>query len=265
MIEGLLITLRETLEVALVVGIVLAYLAKTVNGRHKKFVWYGVAAGVFVSVALAFIFEMYFGGFEGAAEQIYEGTTMVIAAGLLSWMIVWMLKQRNGIKAKLEEKASVYVKEDHPIGLFGLVFVSSLREGVETVIFLKAAILNGGDGALLGALFGILIAIVLAYALFKGVAKVPLKKFFTVTSVLLILFAAGLLAHGVHEFQEAGILPIYNEHVWDVNNFIDEKGGFGGIMKGLFGYNGNPSLLEVFSYLGYLVLVGLLWWKLERE
>lgn len=264
MTAALIITLRETLEAALVVGIILAYLRKTQNDKHVKYVWGAVVVGVLLSAALAYLFEVYFGGFEGAAEEIYEGVMMLTAAALLSWMILWMMKQRHGIKKALESKAEAHLKEDHPMGLFFLVLVSVLREGIETVIFLKAAVLaSGGDGVLSGAVVGILVALVLAFALFKGMAKVPLRKFFTATSVLLILFAAGLLAHGVHEFQEAGIVPIVNEHVWDMNHVLDEKGNVGSLMKGLFGYNGNPSLIEVVSYFAYLVLAAFVWRKME--
>lgn len=264
MLAALIITLRETLEAALVAGIILAYLDKTENSKHKKYVWNGVIAGIVVSAILAFVFEYYFGGFTGAAEEIYEGVMMVFAAGLLSWMIWWMLKQRNGIKKNLENKVSTHIKDDHPRGIFTLVFVSVLREGIETAIFLKAAFLaSESDLQMAGAIAGIVIAIALAYVLFKGIAKVPLRKFFGMTSTLLILFAAGLLAHGIHEFQEAGVIPIVVEHVWDVNHIVNEKGTFGSILKGLFGYNGNPSLIEVISYLGYLVVAAITWKKIE--
>ena len=265
MTAALIITLRETLEAALVVGIVLAYLKKTKNAHHVKYVWGAVVLGVLLSVGLAYVFETYFGGFEGAAEQIYEGIMMITAAILLSWMIVWMMKQRSGIKKALESKAAAHIEEDHPMGIFFLVLVSVLREGIETVIFLKAAMLvGGGEGVLGGAVIGVLLAIVLAFALFRGVAKIPLRKVFTATSVLLILFAAGLLAHGVHEFQEAGMISIVNEHVWDMNSVLDEKGAVGGLMKGLFGYNGNPSLIEVGSYVFYLVLAGFVWKRMDK-
>lgn len=263
MFASLIITLRETLEAALIVGILLAYLNKTLNQKHKKFVWYGVLGGIFISLVLAFIFNNYLGGFEGRSEQIYEGVTMFIAAGLLTWMILWMLKQRHSIKRDLENKAESHIKKDHYWGLFFLSFVGVAREGIETVIFLQAAALQSGGNVMWGALLGIVIAVIVSYLLFKGLAKVPLKKFFTVTSILLILFAAGLVAHGLHEFEEAGIIPIYIEHLFDVNGVIDENGNFGSILKGLFGYNGNPSLLEVLSYWVYIVAIAGLWVKID--
>jgi len=266
MIAALLITLRETLEASLVVGIILAYLNKTKNKKHGRFVWFGVLMGVLVSVVLAYVFERYLGGFEGAKEQIYEGITMLVATVLLTWMILWMLRQRQHLKGNIEGKVSAHIEGDHPWGLFFLTFVSVVREGIETVIFLKAVTLqSGGEGTFSGALLGILLAILISFLLFKGVARFPLRKFFTFTSVLLILFAAGLFAHAVHEFQEAYVLPIFIEHIWDLNSILDENASFGALLKGLFGYNGNPSLLEVLSYLAYLVVISVSWRLIDQK
>jgi high-affinity iron transporter len=276
MLAALIITLRETLEASLIVGIVLAYLKKTENSRHGKFVWGGVAAGLVLSVVLAFVFEAYFGGFTGKAEELYEGVAMMLAAGLLTWMIMWMLVQRAGMKAKIEDKVHAHIEGDRPWALFFLTFIAVAREGIETVLFLQAAAIAGGtEGMLTGGLMGIVVAIGASYLLFKGIAKFPLRKFFTVSSVLLIMFAAGLVAHGLHEFQEAGVVPVLAEHVWDINPAVveegiyplmHEKGAIGGLFKGVFGYNGNPNLLEVLSYVAYLALISGAWmWVGRRE
>lgn len=275
MAAALLITLRETLEASLVVGILLAYLKKTQNTHHNKYIWSGVGAGVAISIALAYAFQWLYGGFEGRAEELYEGIMMLTAAGLLSWMIIWMLKQRHAIKKNIENKAAAHIKEDHPMGLFTLVFVAVLREGIETVIFLQGAVIaSQGHETLLGAISGIALAIFLAWILFKGIAKVPLKSFFTTTSILLILFAAGLVAHGVHELQEAHIIPEVIEHVWDINPLVvtegvyplfHENGAIGSLLKGLFGYNGNPNLLEVVAYVLYLMVIALVWRKVDDQ
>lgn len=262
MTTALLITFRETLEASLVVGILLAFLRKTENQKHNKYVWWGLVFGILGSVILMKVFEVYFNGFEGKAEEIYEGVMMILAASLITWMIFWMMKQRSRIKQAIENKAHMHLVNNHPMGLFFLSFVSVLREGIETVIFLKSAVLLADDKGLatfFGAIFGIFIAVVLAVVLFKGFAKVDLRKFFTFTSWLLILFAAGLLAHGIHEFQEAGFLGIWNGEVWNTNAVLNEKGAFGGVMKGLFGYNGNPSGLEVLAYLGYMIAISFCW------
>lgn len=263
---ALLITLRETLEVALIVGIVLAYLKKTGCFGHMRFVWRGVLAGVGLSVVLALVFNLSFGGFEGRAEEIYEGVVMLLAGGLLTWMILWMLKQRANLRVELERKVEAHVRGDHPWGIFALVMVATAREGIETAIFLQATLVNSGfDSTMLGAILGMLIAALASFVLFKGIAKVPLRQFFTVSSLLLILFAAGLVAHGLHELQEAGIVPILASQAWDMNGVLNENGVFGSLMKALFGYNGNPAMLEVVAYVGYLVVAGGMWRRLEKR
>jgi len=151
--------------------------------------------------------------------------------------------------------------------LFGVAFVAVFREGVETALFLSAsAFAADGGGTLIGALLGLAIAVALGWLIYASTVRLNVRLFFNVTSVLLLFFAAGLLAYGVHEFQEASLLPMTVEHVWNINHILDEKSALGEIMKALFGYNGNPSLLEVISYAAYWVvaLVGVRWWVGRR-
>lgn len=262
MAAALLITFRETLEAALVVGIALSYLKKTNQLAYKKFVWAGVVAGIALSILGAYIFEAFAGGFTGSNEALFEGIVMLVGAALLTTMILWMMKEKG---KKLKAKMAAHIDAAKKWELFGLVFVAVLREGIETVIFLYAARAAVEQGILSGSIIGIATAAVLGYLLYKGSLKLPLKKFFTVSSILLILFAAGLVAHGVHELQEAGVVPIVAEHIWDINPEVaeegvypalHEKGSVGSIFKGLFGYNGNPNLLEVLAYLVYLGGIG---------
>lgn len=264
MFTDFLITLRETLEAALVVGIVLSYLIKIGMRGWFSTVYWAVLLGVLVSVAVAFLFEIYLGGFEGTTEEIYEGVIMILAALLLSWMILWMLRERYYIAHHLREKIDQHVQSERKIAVFFLVFVAVLREGIETVLFLKASAIQAGGNELLGAGLGVMVAIIVGYLLFTGLKKLPMQKFFTVTSVLLILFAAGLLAHGIHELQEAGVITVGAEEAWDVNPSVEiegvypllhEKGTIGGLAKHVFGWNGNPSLLEVISYAVYLIMM----------
>ena len=197
---------------------------------------------------------------------------MLVGAALLTTMILWMMKQKH-IASELEHRVAAELGEAHAFGLFSLVFVAVLREGIETVIFLGAAKFVSANNTMIGALGGIVTAIVLGYAIFVGSMKVNIKAFFNATSVLLILFAAGLTAYGVYELQEAGIIPTVIEHVWDINPAVNpegsyplmhEKGYIGSILRGLFGYDGNPSLIEALSYLAYLVVVFAVWRKIER-
>lgn len=272
MVSSFLITFREALEAALIVGIILSYLARIHQEKHFRVVYVGVASGVVASILGALVFVRLAGGFTGRGEQIFEGVTMFLGAALLTTMIIWMMKQKQ-VAAELEHRIAREVAKARKFSLFLLVFVSILREGIETVIFLGAASFVSTDNNLIGALAGMIAAIVLGYAVYLGTMRISLKKFFNITSILLIFFAAGLVAYGVHEFQEAKILPTIIEKVWDINPpvnpdgsypLLHEKGYIGSILKGLFGYNGDPSLLEVMSYFGYLVIACVLWRRTKK-
>lgn len=251
MFSNMLITFRETLEAALVISVMLAFLNRTRQQVYRKYVWVGVLAGILASFGFAYVFNAYLGGFSGRREGIFEGLMMFLAAALLTFMIFWMMRQKQ-VVSELEGRVAQEIEESHIFGLFLLALTAVLREGVETVIFLRAAtFLTGGFDAW-GALIGIGGAVIVAALFFLEIRRVNIKRFFQVTSLILILFAAGLVAHGIHELQEAKLLPIMVEHLYDINWIINEKGFLGEMLKSLFGYNGNPSLLEVMGYLGYL-------------
>ena len=137
-----------------------------------------------------------------------------------------------------------------------LAFVVVVREGIETVLFLFAATRVAESAVLfiIGGFLGLGTAIAMGYGIYKGSSRLNLRTFFNVTSVVLIVFAAGLLAHGIHELQEAAIIPVMVEHVWDINHVLPEKSTFGRFLTAIFGYNGNPSLIEVGAYFAYLGL-----------
>jgi len=274
-LSSFIITFRETLEAALVVGIILAYLIKIKKERYNNVVYLGIVSAVIASIIGAFLFNMLAGGFTGRAEEIFEGIAMIFAAFLITFMIIWMLNQKH-IVVDLHKKVSKEISESHRAGLFFLVFTSVFREGIETVIFLGAASFASAENNIVGALLGITAAIILGYAMFIWSKKINIKAFFNVTSILLILFAAGLVAHGIHEFEEAKLLNPIMEHVWDINPAaplaekgiypaLHENGIVGSFLKGMFGYNGNPSLLEILSYLGYFVVIFLIYKGIERK
>ena len=163
-----------------------------------------------------------------------------------------MLKESAHIKGNIQRKVS----HSAATGLAVLAFVSVFREGIETVLFLGAVAVGADQNTdvLIGGLTGLTVSLILVYLLFKSTVNLDVKMFFKLTSVFLVLFAAGLTAHGVHELQEAGIVLVIMEHVWDMNGILDERGTVGSLAKSLFGYNGNPSLIEVLTYIGYYVL-----------
>ena len=249
MIAGFVITLREGLEAALIVGIVLAFLARTGDSERYWQVFAGVGAAMIASILFAFGFQWLAGGFAGPSARIFEGVTTLIAAGLLISMIVWMERKGPTLQEELEQKTAATMTAT--LGIFFIVFVAVLREGVETVIFL-AALPCSDITIIIGAFLGFIVAFGIAFVYFSQSKRFSLRTFFQMTSILLIFFAAGMIAYGVHELQEAGMIPILIEHVWDINFFLPENGPLGLVLKGLVGYNGNPSLIEVIAYISAL-------------
>lgn len=252
MLASLLISLREGLEASLIVGIVFGYLKKTDQMRHQVYAWAGVIAAIVVSAVVAMVIISVGAELEGRAEEIFEGTMMFLAVAVLTWMIFWMRYQAKNLKSSIEGDLESMVKAGNPRGLFAVTFFAVVREGVETAIFLGAAALaTDGASTLAGSILGLGIAALIGYLLYASTVRLDIAQFFNVTSVLLLLFAAGLFAHGIHEFQEAGIFPIINEHLWNISAFISAESELGQILKALFGYNPTPSLLEVVGYWSY--------------
>ena len=252
-----LITFREGLEAALIVGIVLGYLKMTGHMERQRTVWLGVVIAVFASISVALGLQRVGAEFEGRAEEIFEGVVMLLATGVLTYMIFWMQAQGRQMKHRLEAETSDAVQAGG-WALFGLAFLSVFRDGIETALFLSAAAISSSPTeTLVGGALGLAAAVLAGWLLFATSIRLDVRQFFQITSLLLIFFAAGLIAHGVHELQEAAVLPVLVEHVWDINPVLNEKSFVGAILQSLFGYNGNPSLLEVFSYVGYFVVIGL--------
>ncbi len=257
-----LIALREGLEAALIVGIVLAVLRRLGRPEHRGSVWAGVAAATVLSALGALGLNALGIVLEGRAEEVFEGTTMLLAAGILTWMILWMQRQGRGIRAGLEADVRRAVGGNDRRLLWTLSFVAVLREGLETALFLTAASFQVEAGPVwAGTLLGLVVAVGLGWLFFAAGKGLNMRLFFGITGLLLLLFAAGLVGRGVHEFQEGGVLPTIVEHLWDVNPILDEKGPLGSFLQSLLGYNGNPSLLEAVAYLLYLGTVGILGYR----
>ena len=188
---------------------------------------------------------------------------MFLAAGVLTWMIFWMRKQAINIRAHLHAQIQSVLIGGSLLGLATLAFIVVVREGIETVLFLFAATRVAESPVLfvVGGFLGLALAIVIGYSIYKGSSGLNLRAFFNVTSIVLIVFAAGLLAHGIHEFHEAGLIPSVVEHVWDINHILHEKSTFGQFLTAIIGYNGNPSLVEVVAYFVYLALALVLYFQ----
>jgi high-affinity iron transporter len=260
-VESFIILFREAFEAALIVGIILSYLKRTGATSQYITVAYGTAAAIAASLVTAAAFRMLAINFEGANEEIFEGITMLVTAALLSTMIIWMIRVKPSVKQIENETSSTLT--GNKWGLFFLVFVSIFREGLEAVLFLFGLDIDGANG-LIGGFLGILVGVGLVYLLFRGLIRLNFKVLFNVTNTLLVLIAAGLVAHGFHELQEAGVVTFLSNVVWDINPAINadgtypalhDHGSIGGFLSSVFGYNGNPSAIEVLSYLLYIAII----------
>jgi high-affinity iron transporter len=256
MVAAMLLAFREGLEAALILGIVLGVLRRIGRPEQEKVVWLGAGLAALASLAAGLGLYALGVSFQGRAEQIFEGLAMLLAAGVLTWMIFWMNRKGREIEAELEEDVRRAARGEGNWALFSLAFLAVFREGIELALFLTAATFTATAAAtLVGALIGLAAAVLAGWLIFATTSRLNVQMFFRVTSILLIFFAAGLVAHGVHELNEAGLIPAVVEHVWDTNPLLDESSGLGQILKALFGYNGNPSLTEVVAYFGYWSVV----------
>src|SRR5512143_1210470 len=262
MLAGFLLALREGIEAALIISIVLGMLKKMNRSDRAPVVWMGVAGAALLSVAAAILLNVIGAEFEGPAEQVFEAFTMLFAATVLTWMIFWMQKQGRQIQKGLEAEVREALSGGQTAALFSVAFLAVLREGIELALFLTAVNFSspivGGEAPILGWLGGVLgliAAIVIGWLMYESVIKLNLRRFFQYTSIVLILFAAGLVGSAVHEFNELGWIPAVVEHVYDLNPIVSETTTAGQFLKALFGYNANPSLTAMLAYIGYFAAV----------
>jgi high-affinity iron transporter len=253
-----LIGLREGLEASLVVVILIAYLVKSDRTHLLPRIWGGIAAAIAVSLAFGALLTWGPRSLTHEAQEGIGGGLSIIAVGFVTWMVFWMARHARGLSGELRGKIDVAAAA----GGASLVIVAALavgREGLETALFLWAAtqaLTQSGDSTttpLLGALLGILTAVAMGYAFYKGVLKINLSTFFTWTGAILIVVAAGVLAYGFHDLQEAGILPGLNTVAFDVSGTIDPASWLGTFLKGVFNFSPRTTWLEATVWVLYLV------------
>jgi high-affinity iron transporter len=254
-----LIGLREGLEAALVVSILVAYLVKTERRELLGRIWLGV--GIAVAVSLAFGALLTFGprGLTFDVQELIGGSLSIVAVGFVTWMIFWMARAARGIAGELRGRIDAAAEGS----VWSLALVAMLavgREGLETALFLWAATEAGTRDAdtatwepLLGAGLGLGTAVVLGYLLYRGAIRINLTKFFTWTGAFLIVVAAGVLSYGVHDLQEAGILPGLGSVAFDVSGTIDPTSWYGTVLKGVFNFSPVTTRLEALAWVLYAV------------
>jgi high-affinity iron transporter len=274
-ISPTIISLREGIEAALIIAIMFSYLRKTKQNDLKNYVIYGTVAAIVSSIGVAVVVGLLWGIFEGTMLTIFEGSVVLLAAGLLTTMIIWMWNAGAKVTQEIEESIEHSVITQSGVGLALLSFSLVLREGIELSLFSMALVIQEGIVSYIGIALGLSLAIILGIGIYKGALRISLGQLFKWTSIFLILFAAGMVAYGIHELQEAGLLLIGPLEVWNINPpllpdgsypLLHDNGAIGGLAKALFGYNGNPSALEVVAYAVYLtVAFSYLWLKQKRS
>ncbi len=266
MLVSFLITFREALEAALIIGIIAAYIARMGRKDLYRYLYTGIIGAVVASTGVALVFKLIYGELEGIAEGLFEGAVALTAAAVLTYMIFWMASNSKKIKGELQEKIDISISQGQMLGIAALSFISVFREGVETVLFLGTLAISSPLDTLTGFILGVVAVVFLSFVMFKGIYRLDVSRFFKYTSILLILFSAGLIATGVHGLNEAGIIPPVIEHVWDINPPVNpdgtypplhENGIIGSSLKSLVGYDASPSLTEVLAYIGYWAVIGL--------
>jgi len=251
-IANLFIALREGLEASLVVGILIAYVIRMNRRDALRPIWAGVGIAVAVSLLIGFALSQT----RGLPDSVFEltaGLLSIVACGLVTWMVFWMAKTARSMRGNLEAG----IEKTLAGGAFGLLviaFVSVGREGVETALFLWAAAQAAGQSLLplLGALIGLLIAVALGFAIYRGMVRLNLRAFFTWSGSLLIVLAGGVLAYGVHELQEVGVLPGGESIAFDVSAAVPPESWYGSLLRGTIGFRPEMSWLEIVVWALYV-------------
>ncbi|MFJ8824926.1 iron uptake transporter permease EfeU [Streptomyces sp. NPDC102467] len=255
MFANYLIGLREGLEASLIVCILVAYLVKTDRRDALKPVWVGVGAAVFV--ALAFGAGLEFGSQEMTfkAQEALGGSLSIVAVGLVTWMVFWMRRTARHLKSELGDKLETALRTG-TAALVVTAFLAVGREGLETSLFVWTAVhatSNGTMEPVAGALLGLATAVLLGWLFYRGALKINLAKFFTWTGAMLVVVAAGVLAYGFHDLQEADFIGGLNNLAFDISGVIAPDGWLGTLLKGVLNFQPDPTVLQVVVWLVYLV------------
>ncbi len=255
MFANYLIGLREGLEASLVVGILVAYVVKTGNRHRLPAIWAGTAVAIALSLAFGGILSLTSHSLSDTAESVFAGVMSIVAVALVTWMVFWMRRTAREMRGELHGRLE-RAMTGGGIALAVVALVAVLREGLETALFLWAATTasEGTAAALGGALLGIATAVAIGWAVYRGALRLNLATFFTWTGALLIVVAAGVLAYGVRDLQEAGVLPGGESIAFDVSATIDEHSPLGTVLGGFFHFDPVTTWLQLTVWVVYLVV-----------
>lgn len=259
---GALTGLREGVEAALILAIVLAYLARTGNGAHAGKVWLGAAGAAVLSLVLGVVIFQTVGGLQEPYEQLFEGSAMLLAAGVVTWMLFWMRRQASHASTELRAAVDRALTAGSAWGLAPLAFTAVIREGLETSLFLVGQAQSAEDGALsvfIGAVAGLALAGLVGLVIYNGSRRIDLAVFFRWTGIALIFIAAGLVSYAVHEFIEIGLISVGTAIAFDISAVLPHRTGVGQFLRAIFGYSATPEVATLVTHLAYLGIVLVLY------
>jgi len=270
MLTAFFVMLREGFEAALIVAILYAYLRKTGRQDLVPALWAGIAAAFAIAIAGGVVIQLTVESLDGAARLRWFAGISLFAVGVLTWMIFWMRRHARAIRGELHHSIDRALSTGSSVrwAIALAAFFAVLREGLEAVLFMIATAITEDRGAvIIGALAGLAVASLLGYAVVLGGRKMPMRQFFTVTGVLLIIFAAGLLARAVMFLQTAGDLPIIWNNVYDLTgiDWLTTRTEVGRFLGAMFGWDPRPSIEQVIAWLGYAGTVTYLFLRTPRS
>jgi len=261
MLATLVIFLREGVEASMIVAILLAYLNRIGHREHFRDVFVGVGAALLLATAGGVAAYETIRSYDGSRVQtIFETVTYLVAATVLTYMTFWMRKHARSLSKELRARADAALDGRARWGLGLLAFQAVGREGLETVVFTLAIIFStSAVGALTGAVIGLAGSLAIAFVIYRLGHKLNLARFFTVIGVLLMIFAAGLLADAVENLQQLGWLPVLDAPMWHSARLLSEESALGDVLHSFFGYSDAPTPLQLLIYVAYLSVVVLVY------
>jgi high-affinity iron transporter len=257
MLFSFLVTLREGIEIALVVTILLGYLRNINQKRHFRQIWAGVALATILSLAIGAGLEATSRELSGRVLEAFEGFTMLFAVVVLTWMVFWMKRQSAGISRDLKHRVDSALSNGSVWALALLAFSAVAREGIETTLFLFAGSTNSGSSVdfIAGGLLGFAIAGAAGVAIYYGAARLPLRQFFLVTGIIVVVLAAGMLANGLNALHEAALISDLGSRPWDTETTISMTSTMGKFLHTVLGYDSAPAEAQIILYWAYTVVV----------
>ena len=262
MLANYLIGLREGLEASLVVGILIAYLVRTGHRDRLPQIWTGVVSAIALSLGFGALLSFTSANLSFEDQEAFGGYISIVAVAFVTWMIFWMRRTARFLKSAIEGRLESALTVG-PVALVGAAFICVGREGLETSVFLWAAVQSTGrtTSPLFGAGLGLLTAAVLGWLFYRQAIRINLAKFFKYTGIGLVIVAAGVLAYAIHDLQEGGVLSGLNNTVFDISSTIPIDSWYGTLLKGTFNFNPAPTTYELVAWLAYLipVMTAFLW------